>query len=75
MRVVRILAGTALTLVIGVGMAPAALAGETPVPAGGKPMPAAVTADGGKPMPAAVTADGGKPMPAATTDGGKPMPL
>jgi hypothetical protein len=73
MRVVRILAGTALALVMGVGMAPAALAGETPAPAGGKPMPAAVTSDGGKPMPAATT-DGGKPMPAATTDGGKPMP-
>ena len=45
MRVVRILAGIALALVMGVGLAPAALAG-------GKPMPAATTTDGGKPMPA-----------------------
>jgi hypothetical protein len=36
MRVVRILAGTASALVMGVGMAPAALAGGTPVPAGGQ---------------------------------------
>ena len=73
MRVVRILAGIALALVMGVGLAPAALAG-------GKPMPARDDrrwqADAGrtKPMPAATTTDGGKPMPAATTDGGKPMP-